>query len=80
MNILKRFLGLYDRQQAARTQEVAEYVDAKKNQFTKEMARVQRQAEKVHQKTRQAHEESAKLKEVVDDVARRIAYATGGLK
>lgn len=79
MNTIKRFLGLYDKKQAERTAEVAEYVHAKKNVFTTEMARIQRQAAKVHDKTRQAHEESIKLKEVVDDVTAKIARATGSL-
>lgn len=80
MNILKRFLGLYDRKQAARTQEVADFVHVRKNAYTADMLKIHRQAKKVSEKNRQAYEESVKLKEVVDDVTRKIAVATGGMK
>lgn len=80
MKWLKRFLGLYDKQQAERTEEVAQYVHAKKNKFTADMAKIQNQVKKVHMKTMQAQEESLKLKDIVDDVTERIALVTGGLK
>jgi hypothetical protein len=80
MKWLKRFLGLYDKKQAQRTEEVAEYVHARKNEFTKDMLNIQNQAKRVHIKTMQAQQESLKLKDIVDDVTERIALVTGGLK
>jgi len=73
-----RFLGLYDKKQAERTQAVADYVHKRKNEFTLDMAKIQLQAKKVHEKTNTAHEEAIKLKEMVDGVTANIAIATGG--
>lgn len=78
MNFLKRFLGLYDKAQAKRTEDVAAYVHEKKSTFTADMVKLQNQARKVHNKTRQAHIESAKLNSMVEDITTKISIATGG--
>ena len=78
MNWIKRFLGMYDRQQKERATSVSKYVERKKVSFNKEMTEIQRQARRMHVKTRQAHEASAKLAVYVDDVVNKIAIASGG--
>lgn len=84
MILLKRFfisfLGLNEKKQQAKTEEVAAYVHSKKNDYAREMIKIQSQARKVHDKTRQAHEQSVKLNIMVDDITTAIARATGGLK
>lgn len=84
MILIKRFiisfLGLNEKTQKAKTEEVAAYVHSKKNDYTKEMKKIQYQARKVHEKTRQAHAQSVKLNVLVDDITTVIAKATGGLK
>ena len=81
MILLKRFiisfLGLKDKTQKAKTEEVAAYVHHKKNSYTREMIKIQSQAKKVHEKTRQAHKQSIILSSMVDDITIRIAKVTG---
>lgn len=77
---LETFLGTKDKAQIERTQEVADIVHQKKNEFTSDMLKLQEQSRKVHQKTMQAQDEAVKLKEIVDDVAAKIAVATGSLE
>lgn len=80
MNWILRFLGFYDTKQEEISKDVSDYVGNKKVEFHKEMRDIKRQAILVHRKTRQAHLESIKLNKVVDDIARKIAIATGGMK
>lgn len=84
MILLKRFitsfLGLNEKKQQAKTEEVAAYVHDKKNTYTSEMIKIQSQARKLHTKTRQAHEESVKLNNMVDDIVYKVAQATGGIE
>lgn len=70
------FLGLDDKKQKIKSEQVATYVSGKKYNFTKEMIRIQKQAKTVHQQTRQAHVESAKLFTMVDDITSKIAVVT----
>lgn len=77
---LARFLGVHDKEQKQRTQDVSDYAEKKKKDFIGEMEKVKRQTKKVHEKQLQVHQETAKLVKIVDDVARKIAVATGELK
>lgn len=78
MDIIRRFLGFYDKKQKARTVEVSEYVHKEKHKFTNDMLKIQQQAQKVHKKTVQAQQESIKLNRILADVTSKIAVATGG--
>lgn len=80
MNWIKSFFGLYDKKQAIKTAEVADYVRGKKNEFTKDMDTLQKQAKAVGEITKKSHEEAVKLNETVDDITARIAIAVGSYK
>lgn len=73
MKWLTRFLGIKDKDQARRTEEVSNYVHEQKIDFKKQMDKLQTTAIKVHERTRKAHQESAKLL----DITIQIAKATG---
>lgn len=79
-NAIKRVLGLHDRKQLERTQKVADYVHKKKNKFTTEMAEVQQQAKLIHLNALRTARASNKLISVVDDIAAKVAIATGGFE
>lgn len=79
-NFLSRFLGLHDKKQEQKSEEVADYVHKKKNQFTADMGKVQIQTRKVHKKTLQAQVESDKLVRIVNDIAAQIVRVTPGGK
>lgn len=80
MNWLKQFFGTSDKAQKQQAKEVASYVDDKKIQFNKDMKKIHQQAKVVHRKTRQVYESSLELNKTVEDVAKKIAIATGGFK
>lgn len=80
MNIitcLRDITGRKDREQLARTEQVAQYVHGKKNVFNTEMAQIQVQAKKVHETAMQNAQESARLKQAIDDITLKVAMATG---
>lgn len=77
MNWLKRFLGLYDKKQKERTQEVADYVHDKKQDFTSTMVKAHREAKKEHQKAGKLKESSARIEERIIDVTQAIYLVTG---
>ena len=75
-NFIARFLGLHDKKQAQESEQVAQYVNRKKDKFTNDMLRVQQQAKRTHKTTLQAYEESVKLTEMVESVTNQVAQAT----
>lgn len=77
MKWLQRFLGLHDKDQKARTQEVAEYVHDKKNEFAVTMAKAQQKAQQQHDKARKLIPESAKIESRILDITQQIYMVTG---
>jgi hypothetical protein len=80
MSWFSNFFGSKDAEQRERTDRVSAYVHAKKNKYTSEMLNIHNQSKKVHDKARQTQQEAVKLKEMVDDVAYKIAISTGGIR
>ena len=78
MNWLKRFLGMYDKQQKERSTVMDRYVEQKKIKYNKAMREIQKQAKDVHLKTRRAYHASIKHNRFVDDVVNKMATVTGG--
>lgn len=74
----KSFLALNDKAQAIRAEEVAVYIDEKKETYIVDMIKLQKQARIVHNRTKRAHVESIKLNKMVDGITSKIAIATGG--
>lgn len=79
MSWLHRFLGTKDKQQKERTDDISFYIHQRKNEFMNDMLRIQVQAKTIHRKAQQIQEESVRLQNIADDVAARIAKATGGV-
>lgn len=80
MNWLKRFLGIYDKEQAKTAVAVEKYLSDTKVTFISEMKGIKKEAIKLHRQTKKAHETSIKISDMVDDVVNKIAIATGGRK
>lgn len=80
MNWFKRMLGLNDKKQKERTQEVIEYVAEKKDLFNKDIVQLHKQAKKVHAQASKTTEESANLLLLVADVTTKLAVANGSIK
>lgn len=78
MNWLSRLLGLHDKKQQKRTQEIADYVDVKNSELDLQMEIMKKQARKMHQTTRKAYEEAVQLNKIVDGITYKIAVASGG--
>lgn len=77
MNIwLFRFLGLHDRGQKQKTEEVAEYVRGKKSQFSNDMDKLHRQMKKVHQEAMKSKEHSERLVQMTGDITTKISIIT----
>ena len=79
MSWIRRFLGIYDKEQKARTEAVNNYVQEQKEQFNKQMADIHKEARQVHRESNKTAKESVKISRVVNDVTARIAIATGGV-
>jgi prophage DNA circulation protein len=80
MNWIKSFLGMYDKRQAKKTIEVAEYVDSKKVSFDADMELLRKQAQKIHAGSKQIHADSIELNRMVSDITTKVAFVTGGFK
>lgn len=78
--MLKRIIGLHDREQMERTQKVTEYVDKKRTEYVKSMEITHQEAKEVHLISSKSKQNSGRIIRVANDVAAKVAVATGRLE
>ena len=75
-NWLFRFLGLHDKKQKERTEDVAQYVHKKKNKFTADMLDIQIRAKHAHNEAKKSLKHAQKTVRITEDITQRLAIVT----
>lgn len=71
-----RLLGLHDRKQKEKSEEVAQYVHNKKNKYTAEMLEIQMQAKHAHNEAKKSLKHALKTVKITEDITQKIALVS----